>query len=467
MQSACEWLEDAVSFLQQASLGVDVENYEECLRQQADIMSTEQEFLIHLEELQTLLPQLENLVNPTAKEQLRVSVESAKQRGVEVRDQLQCHQDVLHSGLEEQAAQLELVGSDASKATISRSMTTVWQRWTRLRSVARGQERVLEDTAQEWRTFREKLQSRFPDSAVEKASKATLQSLLDQHDLLSQDLERELSSLMLLRQYALSLLHDVEVPSPTADQDELPSLREIRVVQDQMESLLTQSRTKRAQAAQELREREEVEKELGVVKAWIQETRELLLNPTPDIDSLLQELEVLCKEREYQRTREIKEDFSSRIHAMSEKLKTISNKFKEKSPDVDHAKEEVKDLIQEIQIVQGEIDRLQAGFTEDIAADAVDSDLADHLAMQPAEETDEKHQFTECQNMLLEIEEKVLALTELSVRSENLLREGRTETRVEAEQLAARLRTLKGGLLELQRMLQDKQLNIQVSRLPL
>lgn len=57
-------------------------------------------------------------------------------------------------------------------------------------------------------------------------------------------------------------------------------------------SLLTQSRTKRAQAAQELREREEVEKELSVVKAWIQETRELLLNPTPDIDSLLQELEV-------------------------------------------------------------------------------------------------------------------------------------------------------------------------------
>lgn len=64
------------------------------------------------------------------------------------------------SGLEDQAAQLELVGSDASKATISRSMTTVWQRWTRLRSVARGQERVLEDTAQEWRTFREKVRSR-------------------------------------------------------------------------------------------------------------------------------------------------------------------------------------------------------------------------------------------------------------------------------------------------------------------
>uniref|UniRef100_A0A3B3Y7F2 Spectrin repeat containing, nuclear envelope 1b n=1 Tax=Poecilia mexicana TaxID=48701 RepID=A0A3B3Y7F2_9TELE len=145
------------------------------------------------------------------------------------------------------------------------------------------------------------------------------------------------------------------------------------------------------QTAQELREREEVEKELGVVKAWIQETRELLLNPTPDIDSLLQELEIVHGEVinyrqnvdklaeqqqskyldlytilpseismqlaevslalgaiEDQRTREIKEDFSSRIHGMSDKLKTISNKFKEKSPDVDHAKEEVKSLFDDL-----------------------------------------------------------------------------------------------------------------------
>lgn len=66
------------------------------------------------------------------------------------------------------------------------------------------------------------------------------------------------------------------------------------------------------------------------------------------------------------------------------------------------------------------------------------------------------------QNMLLEIEEKVLALSELSVHSENLLRGGRTDTREEAEHLARKLCTLKGGLLELQRMLQDKQSNIQV-----
>ncbi|XP_052352542.1 nesprin-1-like isoform X4 [Oncorhynchus keta] len=490
MQSACEWLEDAVAFLQLASLGVDVENYEECLRQQEDILASEQKFLDHLQELEALPPQLENLVNPTAKEQLRLNVESAQQRGVEVRDQLQNHQDVLIScvakwksyqearqtvielmneaeqkltdfstakaatfleaeeklrshrslvlmvngfqekltGLEEQASQLELVGSEASKATISRSMTTVWQRWTRLRSVARGQERVLEDTAQEWGTFREKmvklrsmvenLQSRIIDCVVEKASKATLQSVLDQHELLIQDVEGELSSLTLLRQYALSLLHDVEVPSPspTSGQDELPSLKEIRAVQDHLESLLQQAQTKRTQAGVELRDREGVEKNLSVVKAWIQETRELLVNPTSDIDALLQELEVvhgdvigycqhvdkiaeqqqskyldlytilpseismqlaevslalgaiqdqvLSKEKEIQKTRDIKEDISSRIHDVSEKMKAISTCLNDKASDVHHAKDETKCLCDDLESCHRTLSELDAAVQE-------------------------------------------------------------------------------------------------------
>lgn len=66
------------------------------------------------------------------------------------------------------------------------------------------------------------------------------------------------------------------------------------------------------------------------------------------------------------------------------------------------------------------------------------------------------------QNMLREIGEKVQALSELSMRSENLLLEARTDTREEAAQLAGKLRALKAGLLELQRILQDKQINIQV-----
>uniref|UniRef100_G1PXZ0 Uncharacterized protein n=1 Tax=Myotis lucifugus TaxID=59463 RepID=G1PXZ0_MYOLU len=64
------------------------------------------------------------------------------------------------------------------------------------------------------------------------------------------------------------------------------------------------------------------------------------------------------------------------------------------------------------------------------------------------------------QNMLVEIEQKVV-LSELSVHNDNLLLEGKAHTKDEAEQLAVKLRTLKGSLLELQRALHDKQLNIQ------
>lgn len=65
--------------------------------------------------------------------------------------------------------------------------------------------------------------------------------------------------------------------------------------------------------------------------------------------------------------------------------------------------------------------------------------------------------------MLLEIEQKVLCLSELSVHSESLLMEGKSGTRSDAEQLSFKLYSLKSSLLELQRILQDKQTHIQVS----
>lgn len=38
-------------------------------------------------------------------------------------------------------------------------MTTVWQRWTRLRNVAQEQEKILEDAVQEWKGFNDKVNS--------------------------------------------------------------------------------------------------------------------------------------------------------------------------------------------------------------------------------------------------------------------------------------------------------------------
>lgn len=61
--------------------------------------------------------------------------------------------------------------------------------------------------------------------------------------------------------------------------------------------------------------------------------------------------QVLSKEREIQRTKEINEDISSRICDISEKLRAVSVKFKDKSPDVDHAKEEVKVGFQSILLI--------------------------------------------------------------------------------------------------------------------
>ena len=81
------------------------------------------------------------------------------------------------------------------------------------------------------------------------------------------------------------------------------------------------------------------------------------------------------------------------------------------------------------------------------------------------------------QNMLLEIEEKVLSLAERSLHSQSLLQtegggggggggggEGGHTSKEEAERLAGKLVTLKDSLEELQGMLLERQGSIQVRR---
>lgn len=60
-------------------------------------------------------------------------------------------------------------------------------------------------------------------------------------------------------------------------------------------SLLQKARTGKTRVQQELLDREGVERGLSLVKSWIQDSRELLLNPTSDLDILTQELEVKKK----------------------------------------------------------------------------------------------------------------------------------------------------------------------------
>ncbi|KAK0149352.1 Nesprin-1 [Merluccius polli] len=85
-------------------------------------------------------------------------------------------------------------------------------------------------------------------------------------------------------------------------------------------------------------------------------------------------------------------------------------------------------------------------------------------ALQPEnDDLDMEEQLIDCQKMLFEIERKVSSLSELSVHSETLLLEGRAGGTKggEAEQLTFKLHSLKDSLVELQRMLHDKQVDIQ------
>lgn len=66
-------------------------------------------------------------------------------------------QELPLNALREKAAELEQITSKSSVAVTRHSLSSLWQRWTRLRSVAQAQERALVDTAREWRNYTEKV----------------------------------------------------------------------------------------------------------------------------------------------------------------------------------------------------------------------------------------------------------------------------------------------------------------------
>ncbi|XP_031731325.1 nesprin-1 isoform X8 [Anarrhichthys ocellatus] len=475
LQSMQKCLDSAAALLQRASSGVDLENQTDCVWDVDDISAQEKNFTTGLEELRTLDPLLEDFMKTEAMGEFREKVEAMLLRNTEVKQQLDVYREMLQSctalwtsfqheketlveqmndaegkmamfttakavsiqqaeekcqrykslvahihllelplnALKENSIELEQIVSESSKAVTSHSVSSLWQRWTRLRSVARAQERALEDTAREWRTFTDKMEkvrsvsqdlhSRVPDSTVEKAAtRAALQSLLEYHDSFGLEVEREQSILALLGQHTRSLRGEEEEAMERKAEnglEETPCLQQIRSMQEQYDSLVLRVRASRAQVHQELREREEVEKELGLVKGWIQDTRGLLLSPTADLDSLLQELEtahgevisrrqsvermtelqqskyqdlqaslpselsmqlaevalalgsaedqVQAREREVQQTRDVKEDFSFRLQDIEAKLKTIARKLEDKGADLEEAKEDTKALCDE------------------------------------------------------------------------------------------------------------------------
>nr|XP_045014662.1 nesprin-1 isoform X2 [Jaculus jaculus] len=367
-QAANDWLEDAQEMLQLAGNGLDVEGAEESLKSHMEFFSTEGEFHSNMEELQGLVAKLDSLIKPAGKEELAqkmASLEKRSQRTIqdshaqldllqrctiqwqdyqkareevielmndaekklsefsllktssspETEEKLSKHKalvslvDSFHEkivALEEKASQLEKTGNDASKATLSRSMTTVWQRWTRLRAVAQDQEKILEDALVEWKGLSNKvkeatemidqLQGKLPGSSAEKASRADLVALLECHDTCVLELEQQQLALGTLEQRALSMLQD-QAPRGSAEEPPSPPiLQEISAMQHRCLNIQESVKNQGKQVKQELEERDVVEAQIRSVKSWVRETKEYLGNPTLDVDAQLEELKILLTE---------------------------------------------------------------------------------------------------------------------------------------------------------------------------
>ncbi|EPQ19233.1 Nesprin-1 [Myotis brandtii] len=364
-QAASDWLEDAHEMLQLAGSGLDVESAEDSLRSHTEFFSAEDQFQSNLEELHGLVATLDPLIKPTAKEELaqKMTTLEEKSRRViqdshaqldllrrcaaqwqdyqkareevielmnaaekklsefsllktssshEAEEKLSEHKALVsgvHSfhekivALEGEASQLEKAGNDASKATIGRSMTTVWQRWARLRAVAQDQEKILEDAADAWKNLGKKvkkatdtinqLEGKLPGSSAEKASKVELLALLEHHDTFTLELDQQQAALGMLRQQALSMLPDGATPPPG---EEPPVMQEITAMQDRCLNMQEKVRSHGKVVKRELKDREGVETQINSVKSWVRETKEYLENPTIEIDAQLEELQILLTE---------------------------------------------------------------------------------------------------------------------------------------------------------------------------
>uniref|UniRef100_A0A8C5RJ37 Spectrin repeat containing nuclear envelope protein 1 n=1 Tax=Laticauda laticaudata TaxID=8630 RepID=A0A8C5RJ37_LATLA len=469
-ETANNWLEDAQVLLQFAENGLDTENSEENLRNHTEFFNTEKQFQLHLKEVKMLVSDMEPFIQTLRKEDLEQTVRALEDKMIEIEQEEQSQKELLQrcasqwqeyqiarqhiidlmnesekklsefsvtktssqleaeeklvshkslvsmvnsfheaiTSLEEKAFILEKTGNIASKATISRSMTTVWQRWTRLRSIAQEQERILEESVQKWNVFNDKMQKatetldqlheRLPEGSVEKASKNELLDLLDYHSNFILELEQQLSSLGLLKQHSFSLLQDIEI-TPSS-QEQMPIMQEIKAMQDRCHNMQQKVKKSEKVVKQELKEREEVEKEINKVKTWIQEGREYLLNPTIESDTQLEKLQTLlndatihrqavekmaeqqqnkylglytilpselslqlaeaglalvniheqieAKVKEAQQHKTLNQEFNHKIQDVAKELDLIQLKLKEKTNNITQAKRDQKNLDEEL-----------------------------------------------------------------------------------------------------------------------
>ena len=95
LQSMQKCLDSAAALLQKASVGVDLENQTDCVRDLEDLSAQENKFTAGLEELGTLDPLLEDIIEAEAMGELREKVERMQLRNTEFKQHLDAYREVL------------------------------------------------------------------------------------------------------------------------------------------------------------------------------------------------------------------------------------------------------------------------------------------------------------------------------------------------------------------------------------
>lgn len=95
LQSMHTWLDSAVSVLQRASSGVELESQTDCARDLDEISAQEKTFTAGLMELRALDPVLVNVVESGAMSELRENAEALQLRKAEAEQQMEAFREAL------------------------------------------------------------------------------------------------------------------------------------------------------------------------------------------------------------------------------------------------------------------------------------------------------------------------------------------------------------------------------------
>ncbi|XP_064368021.1 nesprin-2 isoform X2 [Dromaius novaehollandiae] len=203
-------------------------------------------------------------------------------------------------------------GSDQA---LGRIVSMLWEKWLGLLEAAKDLEMNCEELKQEWKFISEeleretiildKLQEEQPESLKEKekASREELVEFLDSVNSFEEDINRQQLLLLLLLHRIRNILN---MPENTEVEAALPTLHEIKAMQDRCKKLYEKAQDHKDSVQSEIQERDKINEEINAVKNSLQNAASLLSQDAPEKAGQLEEVQKLVG-RETQTLQDIME----------------------------------------------------------------------------------------------------------------------------------------------------------------